>query len=42
MDIRIFLDPSFSPVSNFMLTTNFAFKEDSLHGTKYYTKTITN
>ena len=35
MDIRIFLDPSFSLVSNFMLTANFAFKEDRLHGTKY-------
>ena len=41
MDIIIFLDPSFSLVSNFMLTTNFAFKEDRLHGSKHQTKTTT-
>ena len=42
MDIIIFLDPSFSLVSNFMLKANFAFKEDRLHGSKHQTKTTTN
>ena len=42
MDIITFLNPSFSLVSNFMLTANFAFKKDRLHGSKYQTKTTTN
>ena len=42
MDIITFLNPSFSLVSNFMLTANFAFKEDRLRGSKHQTKTTTN
>ena len=37
-DIITFLNPSFSLVTNFMLTANFAFKEDRLHGTMHQKK----
>ena len=37
---ELFIDSSFSLVSNFMLAVNFAFKETRLHMTKHQTKTI--